>query len=481
MAEHLLECWSQTVRAAPAARAVVEGAGGRIWSRLALDAAAEDWRATLPPGAGLRGRRVVIAEARAVDWLVVFLGLLKAGAVPVAMDASEPPAGQRAVAQAVRAPWLWSGGKLEPVADAPVEAGTRRLWPRDSRDACLVKLTSGSTGLPKAIPFTHAQMIADGRQVCATMGIGPDDLNLAVIPPGHSYGLGNLVVPLLVQGTALVVAASPLPQAIAADCARWRPTVFPAVPAMLRALAASDIEPAALASLRLVISAGAPLAAEVAQAFAAKFGRRVQGFYGSSETGGICFDRTGEATLTGRSVGTPLEGVRLHGLAGDERAGGGGRGRRFVVESAAVRGRGRFSPADRGRLDERGELVLLGRTGRMVKLAGRRVDLAEVEAALRGVAGVREAFVVVHPQRPDVLAAAVAVSAMVGALAVDPGETRADAPAPSLTPEAVRAALRMRIAGWKVPARVLVLAEFPHTERGKTDTRRLRALLAAAG
>jgi acyl-coenzyme A synthetase/AMP-(fatty) acid ligase len=282
------------------------------------------------------------------------------------------------------------------------------------------------------------------------MDIQPGDLNLAVIPLGHSYGLGNLVVPLLAQGTALVCAASPLPNVLAADCARWRPTVFPAVPTLLRALVQADADPAAFASLRLVISAGAPLAPEVAAAFAKRFGRRVHGFYGTTETGGISYDRTGEATLSGRSVGPPMTGVRLEWR----------RGRRFVVESAAVMGRGRFSPADGGELNELGELVLRGRTGRLVKIAGRRLNLAEIETALRAVPGVRDAHAIAHPARADALAAAVAAE---------------------LTPAELRRQLGARLAAWKIPERLLVLPEFPHTVRGKIDRRRLEALLSAGG
>jgi long-chain acyl-CoA synthetase len=251
---------------------------------------------------------------------------------------------------------------------------------------------------------------------------------------------------LLAQGTAAICVASPLPQAIAADCARWQPTVFPAVPALLRALAASDIAPAALASLRVVISAGAPLDAAVAAAFAEKFGRRVHGFYGSSETGGICYDRSGDATLVGRSVGAPLSGVTLQFRAG----------RRFTVASAAVMGRGHHSPADRGELNSDGELVLLGRTGRGVKIAGRRLDLGEVEAALRAVPGVRDAYVQVHAERPDALAAMVATS---------------------LSSAEVKVGAAERLAAWKIPARLIAIPEFPVTARGKPDYRALRAAL----
>jgi acyl-CoA synthetase (AMP-forming)/AMP-acid ligase II len=92
----------------------------------------------------------------------------------------------------------------------------------------------------------------------------------------------------------------------------------------------------------------------------------------------------------------------------------------------------------------------------MVKIAGRRLDPAEVERALRQLPGVDEAFVELHRERADTLAAAVA--------------TR-------LTAAEIRALLQDRIAGWKIPKKLLPLPEFPLTARGKTDTARLRVVL----
>lgn len=436
MSATLTQTWRKTVARNPDAIAVIDEASGRRWTRGELDREAMAWHGGVD-GTQLAGRRVVLVEPNGIGWWRAFLSLLASEAVPAPLDGAEPPERQAAVARALGAGWICREGRLDPVPGV-------RLHPR--RDHCLIKLTSGSTGLPHAVVFTHAQMLADGRQVATSMGIGPDDLNLAAIPCGHSYGLGNLVVPLLAQGTALVHAGSPLPQALAADCARWRPTVFPAVPALLGALVRAEIAPAALQSLRLVISAGAPLAAEVAAAFAEKFGRTVHGFYGASETGGICFDRTGDATLTGRSVGAPLDGVKL-----DFR-----RSRRFAVTSAAVTRSGRYSPPDLGRLNEFGELVLIGRAGRTLKIASRRVDLGEIERALRDIAGVDDAFAMAHPEKPDALAAVVSSQLPAGE---------------------IRRRLRTLVSSWKVPERLLTVAEFPRTARGKTDTRALSALL----
>ena len=77
------------------------------------------------------------------------------------------------------------------------------------------------------------------------------------------------------------------------------------MPALLRLLTEVDVDRRPWRRVRLVISAGAVLPAEVAQRFQARCGRKIHNFYGSSETGGIAYDRTGEATRDGRSVGRP--------------------------------------------------------------------------------------------------------------------------------------------------------------------------------
>jgi acyl-coenzyme A synthetase/AMP-(fatty) acid ligase len=250
------------------------------------------------------------------------------------------------------------------------------------------------------------------------------------------------------HGVPVVIGTSALPHAIADDFARWRPTVFPGVPAMWRALAGADVK---LESLRLAISAGAPLAPEVARAFAERHGRNLHNFYGSSETGGIAFDRTGAATLVG-GVGSAMRGVTLAGLPG----------KRLRVASAAVvtagnRRRdgdlGYWVMPDRARFDSNGGVVLLGRRGRVVKIAGRRVNLEEVAMRLRRLAGVSEVWVGAS-EDGGVLGAAV----------------RAE-----LSAAEVRAALQVDTAAWKIPKRLVVLTAWPLTERGKVDAAALRA------
>jgi long-chain acyl-CoA synthetase len=441
MSESMFKLWMATARRAPSAVAVTDREARRDWTREGLSRAAGELAASLARGGGaaLAGHRVAMAVPNGAEWFKVFLALLGAGASPVPMDSSEPEVAQRALAASAGASHLWSAGALHRLASR-----SRRAAPGE----CLVKLTSGSSGAPKALSVTHAQLAADGRQICESMGIGPGDVNLAAIPLGYSYGLGNVVAPLLLQGSRSVCISAALPHAVAAAVREDGATVFPAVPPILRALVESDVPAGSLKGLRLVISAGSPLSRDLAQAFAAKFGIRVHGFYGTSETGGIAYDRNGEATLEGRSVGTPLSGVSVTAAPGG----------RLRVASPAVAGRGAFTPADRAVIDKAGELVLQGRTDRMVKIAGRRVDLAEVEAALRSVPGVRDAH---------------------AAMDTGPGASLGAAVATDHSAAAVRRILRGRIAPWKVPERIVVLGEFPRTARGKTDVAKLRQLLAA--
>lgn len=440
----LLQAWEKTLRTHGRQRAVAQASDGRACTFHELDARARAWLEALPAEerSALRGRAVLFAEPNGIRWLEIFLGLLRAGAVSVPLDSAEPPAARRRLAESLRAGFWWDGTRLAPLA------GARRFSDPEIR---LIKLTSGTTGQPRPLVFASSQLLADARQVTATMGISARDLNYALIPLGHSYGLGNLTIPLLAQGIPLVCGAAPLPHAIADDFQRWRPTVFPSVPAVWRALAASDLRAAALASLRLGISAGAPLDSAVARDFAARFGQRLHAFYGSSETGGIAFDRTGEATLAG-GVGRPMQGVVVTPQ----------RGQRIRISSAAVfvqgnrrreKKNGAWVPPDRVAGGREG-LTLLGRRGTTVKIGGRRLNPTEIAARLRQIPGVIDAWVGAQPGPEPLLGAAVATVRPVAEL---------------------RAALHADTATWKIPRKWLILPEFPLTARGKTDVRALQA------
>jgi long-chain acyl-CoA synthetase len=441
VAETLLDAWLATVRRHARRVAITQAVDGARVTFQQLDAHARAW-AERHARAALRRRAVVFSAPNGIAWFEIFFGLLHADAVIVPLDPGEPLDALRMTAERLRAAW-WDGGQVQ-------DGANLRAY-RDPRTA-LIKLTSGSTGAPRPLVFSAAQMLADGRQVMRGMGIGPRDLNYALIPCGHSYGLGNLTLPLLAAGVPLVCGTAPLPHAVAADFARWRPSVFPSVPAVWRALAASDVT---LPGLRLAISAGAPLAPEIAHDFRARHGVTLHSFYGSSETGGISYDRSGADTLAGR-VGRALPGVTLRCL----------RGQRLVVASAAVVTQGNRRPqthgcgtwvmADRVEIDARGSVRLLGRSGDFVKVGGRRVSLPEVAQTLRALPGVADVWLAVSDGTEPTLGAAVITAR---------------------TPAELRSLAQARLPTWKIPKTLVTLPALPLTPRGKTDTAALRQVV----
>ena len=142
------------------------------------------------------------------------------------------------------------------------------------------------------------------------MGLRGSDRLLTAIPLSHSYGFTSLALTALVRGLPLVLPADrgPLAPLVAAE--KLGATVFPTVPAYLQALLRMSVPPALPGVVRLVISAGAVLPPAVAERFRTTYGRPVHAFYGSSECGGITYDREGGAAERG-TVGTPVEGVRV--------------------------------------------------------------------------------------------------------------------------------------------------------------------------
>jgi len=444
MSNVLLSSWEKILRRQRHEIAVTECNTGQRATFQQLEDGAAAWLAAqnieLPD---LRGHRVLFSAVNGIGWLEMFLGLLKAESVIIPLDAAEPIAAQLRIAEHVSARFWWNGTRLAAI-------GQRRR-PRPRSELCLVKLTSGTTGAPRSLAFTAEQLLADADQVTQTMGITRRDLNYGLIPLGHSYGLGNLTLPLLAKGIPLACGTSLLPHAIAADFEKWKPTVFPGVPAMWRALSTADVK---LSSLRLGISAGAALPAPVAREFYARHRIRLHNFYGSSESGGIAYDRSGAATLVG-GVGRALRGVRLKIIPPDQ----------LEISSAAVfthlnrrcRNRsGCWRTSDIVKMDSRGQLTLLGRRGQTVKIAGRRVNLAEVAPRLRAVPGVTDAWAGLGRGNEAALGVIVATRLTVGDL---------------------RAALHSDTAPWKIPKKWVLVPALPHTARGKPDTRAMQEMI----
>jgi acyl-coenzyme A synthetase/AMP-(fatty) acid ligase len=438
----------------------------------ALARAAAAGLAALPPAG--HGSLVGLVAANGPGFLASFLALRRAGHAALLLDGQTPAAEATRIARALGAAALFScrtGWPQGPDDWALARLETMGAGLQDqasmgsiSSDIVVVKLTSGSTGAPRGIATPAEALLADDAALTATMDIRQDDRFLTTIPMAHSYGLSSLVMPALLRGTPLVLpAAGSLCESFMA-AARLEATVFPTVPAYLDALlriSEAHVRPPAL---RLVITAGAPLSPAIAHRFRDTFGLAVHVFYGASECGGICYDRTGDAGERG-TLGTPVDGVQVS----LETAAG-----LVTVRSAAVAagylpalpapdprlGGGRYVAGDLGAW-QNGELVLRGRLDGLVNIKGKKINPREVEEVLGRLAGVDEVVVlgVPVPGRPEQRLRAV-IACLPGRISV----------------EDVLAWCRGHLAPHKVPRSVILVPEMPRTERGKLDRAALLAL-----
>jgi long-chain acyl-CoA synthetase len=412
-------------------------------------------------GAG-EGALIALVAANGPAFLAGLLAVRRRRQAALLYDARTPAAEKARITGALgvaatlecRCAWPRSLADLG-VVPAPGEPAT--LPP----DTAVVKLTSGSTGCPRGIVTPEAALVADDAALAASMGLEDDERILASIPMSHSYGLSSVALPALMRRTVLVVpdAGGPLdPLAPARD---HDVTFLPTVPAFLQALVKLAEPPRMPPSLRLVISAGAPLQAATAAAFRDLYGRPVHVFYGASECGGITYDRTGTAAERG-TLGTPVDGVTVD-LEAETGA--------VTVESPAVAAGyfpdphpdlcgGRFRTSDQAAF-RAGELVLEGRLDDVINVRGKKINPREIEAVLRRLAGVEEAVVlgVTPPGRDETVVRSFVVCR--------PG---------ALCQAAVLAWCRRHLAGHKVPRSIVLLDEIPRTERGKLDRAALLAM-----
>jgi acyl-CoA synthetase (AMP-forming)/AMP-acid ligase II len=431
------------------------------------------------------GSTVVLSLPNGADFVRAFAALRLLGARVALADASAPADELQRAAAAVGAAFLAATPERLARTQLVLAEGSLAIAARRKPEqvelpagTAILKLTSGSTGLPRAVAVSARQLAADTVQIMRTMGVRPDDVTMAAIPLTHSYGIGSCLVPLLLTGTPLAFPTWGLPAALAHTLAGAGVAHFPAVPAMIRTLATLPGLPE-LPELRVCLTAGAPLAPQDAAAFHAATGHKVHVFYGCSECGGITYDRSEEPVHEVGAVGTAMDRVLVE-VVDDEGtplpAGVEGRVRvtsRAVAlgtvplpEDSGALAAGRFLSGDLGVVDTGGRLSLTGRVAEFLNVAGKKVHPEEVRRVLEALPGVRSAAVagIPDPHRGQLVAALVAVE-----------------PGANITVHAVLSACRQRLAPHKVPRRIVIVNELPVSERGKVRKEIVMQILTGSG
>ena len=262
---------------------------------------------------------------------------------------------------------------------------------------CHLKVTSGSTGTPRHVQFRAEQLAADAAQIVTTMGLRADWPNLGVISMAHSYGFSNLVLPLLLHGVPLWLLDNPLPETLRRALDTSHPLTLAAVPAMWQAWDRVGLE---FAAVRLAISAGAPLPLALETAVFNRCNLKIHNFYGSSECGGIAYDRTAVPRSQATFVGTPMAGVTLtcDPATSCLRITSAAVAEGYVTadpaaDPAADPGDGTWLASDLVHIDEQEAVYLLGRAGDFISVAGHKLAPSRIEEILQRIAGVRHCLV----------------------------------------------------------------------------------------
>jgi long-chain acyl-CoA synthetase len=342
-------------------------------------------------------------------------------------------------------------------------------------DDAVILYTSGTTGTPKGAQLTHGGLTRNASLTARTLlGNNPDDVMMGCLPLFHVFGLTCGLNATVTAGGTLTLLPRFDPGKALEIIARDRVTIFEGVPTMYAAmLHYPDADPAHAASLRVCVSGGAAMPVEILRGFEEKFGCIILEGYGLSETSPVASFNHPDKVRKPGSVGTPVEGVEMR-LVGD----GGATVPAGEVGEIAIRGHnvmkgywgrpeataeaipdGWFRTGDLARVDEDGYYFIVDRKKEMIIRGGYNVYPREIEEVLHEHPAVAEAAVVgiPHAELGEEVGAAVALK---------PGATA--------TPEELRAFTRERVAAYKYPRHVWLVAELPKGPTGKILRREVR-------
>jgi amino acid adenylation domain-containing protein len=451
-----------------------------------------------------RGARIALCVERSLDTVVGLLGILKTGAAYVPLDPSHPADRTQFVLEDAEATlFVTQSGVLDKVPFSRAKTVTLDTdWQRIAQesvsglstrvepgDPAYVLYTSGSSGGPKGVEGTHRGAINrfgwmwecypfEGGEVCC------QKTNL-----GFVDSVWEIFGPLLAGIPSVILAAEVVrdPEALLRSLAENQVTRMVLVPSLLRALL--DHAPnlgERVPRLKLWSCSGEALSGELVRRFRQGFPEAtLLNIYGATEVAAdVMWHEVGEEDIGGTvPIGKPISNTQVYvldkhrnpvpvGVRGEIYVGGEGLAlgywkrpemtrERFVENGIAPEESQRlYRTGDLGRWRGDGEIEYLGRVDGEVKLRGMRIDLGEIESALVGHGGVRGAAVEREEEGGE--------ARLVAYLVVAEGE--------KLNGRELRRHLRTKLPEHMVPARYVVVEEFPLLSSGKLNRRALRGV-----
>ena len=464
--------------------------GGETFTFSDLERQAGTVAAAVGAAGGRPGDRIGLAMNNVPAFVWSYFGILRAGAVVIPLNPTlTVPEVRRVLDDSGAALVLGVSPAGDAARAAAEEAGIRYVdateWPDagtapeahqpSDDDLAVLAYTSGTTGEPKGVMLTHANLLANvEQQMSIDAHVKPDDVLLFALPLFHIFGL-NVTLGLLARTGATGLLTDRFEPV---ECLRLIQehgvSVMFGAPTMYTALVNTPgADQYDLSSVRLAISGAAPLQPEVLARFKELFGVDVYEGYGLTETSPtLTSNRMAEAPRPG-SIGKPLPGVeiRLVDEAGEDvELGDPGE----ILARGPNVFRGYWNKEDETRRafagewfrtgdvavqDEDGYLYIVDRKRDMVIVSGFNVFPSEVEHALTENPKISEAAVVGVPH-------AYTGEAVKAFVVLEAGE--------SATPEEIVADVQSRLARFKCPREVEIVETLPHLLTGKVLRRALR-------
>lgn len=354
-------------------------------------------------------------------------------------------------------------------------------YPSAASDSAFFLYTSGSGGTPKGAIHRHEDMLHTSRGYAqGVLGIRPDDITYSVSKLFFAYGLGNgMYFPFSVGAHTVLDPGKPRPERVAEILGKYRPTILFSVPTFFAALLREAERGLALdcSSLRMAVSAGETLPAEIFNQFKKKFGIEILDGIGSTEMLHMFLSsRPGLARAGSCGGEVPGCSAKILNEGGHEVASG-EIGNLWVCGGSAFSGywnkeeltartkKGDWVlTGDKFTCDAEGYFHYCGRADDMLKVAGMWVSPTEVENAMLGHAAIAEVAVVAHEDEQGLVHPAAYVVAKRGI------ETNG-----ALAQE-IRDWLKKRMASYKCPQTVQFVDSLPKTATGKIQRFLLRTV-----
>ncbi|MFN0305460.1 MAG: long-chain-fatty-acid--CoA ligase [Burkholderiales bacterium] len=445
-----------------------------------------------------RGDRVALYMPNIPAFALVYLAVLRAGAIAVSINAIFKSEEVKYIVDDSGAKVVFTTAELLPQVrrDAcpwvvhtivcegdPAGAVALETWlttgspafracTMDPDDVASILYSSGTTGFPKGVMLTHRNIETNTRTAAKYSDMRASDRIAVFLPLFHVFAQNYIMNGAFQTGSTLVLFRRFVPDTVIAGIARERVTMFFAVPTIFIALVNAQAIEASLASVRYWFSAAATMPQEVSRRWHERFGRPIFEGYGLTECAPFAaYNHLSEHRFG--AVGTAVEGFELRIVDENDHAVSHGQWGEIVIRGPgvmkgywgkpadthhALRG-GWLHSGDIGTMDQNGYVFIVDRVKDMINVSGFKVWPAEVENLLYQHPAIRELAVygAPHPEKGESVRAAVVLRD--GAVA---------------TQEDIIRYCRDRMAVYKAPERVDIVKELPKSATGKILKRLLR-------